>query len=159
AAAAAAGPVERARGRDLEALHAAGEREPICGLADQLEPAGPDLERDDPEVGPGERERDRAADRAVRLPAGARARAGVKPSGDPHGVVERQRRANAMRLARNRPARGAAGAGALAAPAAQHVASYRTRIHIANMNAPRSPHRQVSVAPSWQVTPGSLGWA
>ena len=47
--------VERTRGGDLEALHSAGEREPIVGLDDQLEPVSQYRDMDDPKLGPRQR--------------------------------------------------------------------------------------------------------
>jgi hypothetical protein len=105
-----------AGGGDLKALHAARERDPVVGLDDQLEPGGVDLEIDDPEVVAAERGVHGAPDRLIRPPAAERADRAHHAGGDPHGVARRERGPDLMRLARDRPARRAAGTRPSAAP-------------------------------------------
>lgn len=103
------------RGGDLEALHAARERDPVVGLDDQLEPRRVDLEVDDPEVGAAERGVHGAPDRLIRAALPELADGAHHACGDPHGVARRERGPDLVRLARDRPARRTAGADACAA--------------------------------------------
>ena len=79
--------VEAACGGDLEALHAAGERERGVGLDDGLEAARANDDRDDAEVGARERPAQGATDRGVGDAARERGRGGDDARGDVHRVA------------------------------------------------------------------------
>ena len=119
--------VETTRGRDLEPLHAASERELVIGFDEEVDMRALEAEVDDPEVVAPRGGVERVAERVVGARAAEVPDGGHDTHDDVHGLARREPRASLVAFARTQPAGRPAGAVALAAAALAVLVELRQR--------------------------------